>query len=435
MLRPVLRTLAAVVLGAALCLALCLTALAEPLDSGSFAAEIPLSGVLALLSNSKSVRLMTVADGAYTIEFSKISTGDSDFWVRAVLAKGEIYYGTLALGSRADLEAIDTLLLECEAEDGFCQLSYLALPSERVIASAQLPLELGGALLLTEHAETLGVYLRPAEALPQPADEVELPPAEFTQPVTAKVPPGAYAAAIASLFLLLGILVLGQIYALRLRRIFDSLRQSAGGFMPKKPVKQIEIVPAELPPKDAPPAPLPPPSDAMPVLSGVKVVPEAEGGSLRKRIVVQGGGVEASPHSEEARMNSYFLGNVFFTPLEHSFLSVGLRNRDALLQTGGAQLQPLFAPSPKGHVFSLEEDSGNLYLNIHYYAPPSFVVQSALRSACVDRVFSLEDKDGQPLRLEAVMGHAIIGIVPARTRRGDNGYVLTEKGRLIIGDN
>ena len=146
---------------------------------------------------------------------------------------------------------------------------------------------------------------------------------------------------------------------------------------------------------------------------------------------------EAQPQArgEEERMNAYFLGKVFFTPLEHSFLTVGLRNRDALMQLDSEHTRPLFAPNPRGQIFSLEEENGNLYLNISFFAPPCFVVQSVLRSVFIERVFALVDAHGLPVELEQVIGHAILGIVPARTMRTESGFILTEKGKLVIGEN
>jgi len=114
---------------------------------------------------------------------------------------------------------------------------------------------------------------------------------------------------------------------------------------------------------------------------------------------------------------------------------VGLRNRDALQQLGGGSVRPLFAPNAKGQIFSLEEKTGGLYLHVDYFAPPSFLLQPVLRSVCLECVFVLEDARGNPLRLENVLGHAVLGIIPAVTTRTESGFIVTEKGRLVIGEN
>lgn len=175
-------------------------------------------------------------------------------------------------------------------------------------------------------------------------------------------------------------------------------------------------------------------------LAGVELIPAERAGSLVETVSMDGmlpasdDMAEAAP-DETAILNAFFLGKRQSVPPVLGFITVGLRNRDILLglPPGPEAPAPLFAPNLRGQVFSLSA-AGNLFLHIDYFAPPSFVVHSVLGNVCLEHVFDLVNTQGRGLRAEEVRNRKILEILPARTRKTEEGYFeVVEKGRLLIG--
>jgi hypothetical protein len=175
-------------------------------------------------------------------------------------------------------------------------------------------------------------------------------------------------------------------------------------------------------------------------LAGVELIPSESAGSLVETVSMDGllpatEDVAADALGEEDAISAFFLGKRPSVPPECGCITVGLRNRETLLGVypGEGAPVPLFAPNPRGQVFSLSA-AGNLYLHIDYFAPPSFVVHSVLSNVCLDHIFRMEDAQGNPLRPEDVRNRKILEILPARTRKTADGYYeVIEKGSLLIG--
>jgi hypothetical protein len=129
-------------------------------------------------------------------------------------------------------------------------------------------------------------------------------------------------------------------------------------------------------------------------------------------------------------VNDIYLGRTASPGNGGSFLTVGLRNREALA-LGEA---PLFVQNARGQVFTLCTLSGNLYLHFDSFSPPSFVVQSVLQDVGVEQIFRLVSTAGDPLQINDVRGRELLHVLPAKTKKTDEGYQLSEKGVLVIGD-
>lgn len=176
-------------------------------------------------------------------------------------------------------------------------------------------------------------------------------------------------------------------------------------------------------------------------LAGVELIPAASAGSLVQTVSMDGllpaADEVASDETpdETAILNAFFAGKRQSVPPGLGFVTVGLRNRDALLgvMPGPNAPAPLFAPNPRGQVFSLSA-AGNLFLHIDYFAPPSFVAHSVLSNVCLEHTFLLENERGDILDAAEVRNRKILAIIPARTRKTEEGYYeVVEKGRLLIG--
>lgn len=425
-----------------------LAAAEEDAALAGYRVQIPLTKQLTRLddiSSGKTEDLVALADGAYTLALTPLKA-NQEVWVRAVLTKGDGFFGLCVLGSRSELETVSTLTAEIMIYSEHCAVTFYAVPGERLLAEMELPLALEGEYRLLPTAQSQGITITQLDALPV-AGQPEGTPADPVQPSVParqevyRLSPGVYALALLCFAAVLAALIFGQIYRrqimaflLRAKAWTLQLVHRVAGLFAKEEHAEPERDPAL--------ARLMESTQEIPRviegdhLPGLWVTDEA-GGPLVKQVVMREAwetAEESAPQEVPARVNAYFLERTLL-PAQCRFLTVGLCNRDALQQLGGDAVRALFAPNPKGQIFSREEETGGLYLHVDYFAAPSFVVQPVLRSVCLESVFALEDKRGTRLRLEQVLGHAILHIDPAQTMRTDAGYIVTQKGRLIIGDN
>ena len=417
--------------GLALCA--CLTAAAQ---GSGWRAEIPLEGLPARLDkvdSGKTLDLIAVADGDYTLALVPLRM-EGKSWVRAVLTKGTGFFGMCMLATREEFGKIEALAVDIAA-DGV--LYFSALPEGKPLAAFEVPLNLEGECRLLPLAQSQGVTITPVDA-PAPDDPSDLPANASAEPEDGadgpglfRLPPRTYALALLAVMALLAAPVLGTMYRRRIKALAARVKETARAMRAKKPARVKKPEPAA-PSRDTREIPR---IARGPYLPGLRVVQPGEDALVRQITMRTAweAAAETAPGIAPEQVNDYFLGRGAL-PAGGRFRTVGLRNRDALQQLGGG-VRPLFGPNPRGQIFSLEEETGELYLHVDYFAPPSFLLQPVLRSVCLECVFALEDARGNPLRLENVLGHAILGIVPARTAYTQSGFIVTERGRLVIGEN
>lgn len=411
---------------------LCLGPLAWAQQAGGYRIDIPLEGLLTRQDNvesGKTLDLVALAGGEYTLSFSPLKTGKGA-WVRAVLTKGEGFFGLCMLGERSSMEDVASLRVDIAAQEETCSFRFTAMPQERFLAVMELSLTLEGEYRLTPVAQAQGVAVTPLGEVTQqeptqPAAQSAEPAAP--QPAVLKLHPGTYALALLCLAAVLGIIVAGQMHWEQIADFFKHFGKNAAvlwGYITTR-VKAPRSVEIDVQPQ------APKGEEALP---GLRVTNEAHGALVKQIVMRSSWEAAAEPAQREIpeQVNDYFLGRARL-PAQANFLTVGLRNRDALQQLGGHAVSPLLAPNPRGQIFSLEEETGGLYLHVDYFAPPSFVLQSVLRSVCLECLFLLEDEQGRPLRLEDVFNHTITGISPALTARTQDGFIVTQKGRLVVG--
>jgi len=411
---------------------------------------IPMAGLperLDKVDSGRTVDLLALADGDYTLSLTPLRVGRSS-WVRAVLTKGDSFFGLCLLGTRGEIAALKTLYLNIDLlPEGASLRFYAQSEGNDSLAAMELPLDLAGECRLLPLAQSQGVTAIPVDAPPQPDEPPAQPVAAPSRTADIRLPPlrlhpAAYLLALLITALVLAAPVLVSMHWRRIRAL--ALQVKAGGnalwLGSTSRLKAQRPSPAK--------SPRPPRQDKHhdtkeipifvegPHLPGLRVTDMREDALVRQIVMRTAWETAAEPPSDSvpAQMNGYFLGRAPL-PGAGQFLTVGLRNRDALQQLGGGSVRPLFAPNPRGQIFSLEEETGGLYLHAVYFAPPSFVLQSVLRSVCLECVFALEDAEGTPLRLENVLGHAILGITPALTARTEAGFIVTQKGKLVIGEN
>jgi len=406
-------------------------------------AEIPLEGLPARLDkvgSGRTLDLIAVADGDYTLALVPLRMGGKS-WVRAVLTQGDCFFGMCMLATREEFGRMETLAVDI-ADRG--ALRFTALPSGELLAAFDIPISLEGECRLLPLAQSQGVTVVPVEvSLPdestaQPANASATHPGANGQPAL-RLHPGTYLLALLIVALALTALVLGKLYWRRITALAIRTKERAAILWAsihtcRKTVrKPREVKEAPVPMEDTQELPRIAPG---PYLPGLRVT-HASDDALVRQITMRTAwetAAESSLENMPAQVNDYFLGRAAL-PAGGRFRTVGLRNRDVLQQLGGSSVRPLFASNSRGQIFSLEEESGGLYLHVDYFAPPSFLLQPVLRSVCLECVFALEDRRGSPLRLENVLGHAVLGIAPAQTARTESGFIVTEKGRLVIGEN
>ena len=406
---------------------------------------LPVAGLperLDKTASGRAVGLLALGDGGYTLSLMPLRA-DGQSWVRVLLAREDGFFGICLLGTRAEFAALETLYLDIDFTPEGAALRFRAREEGGALAAMELPLDLTGECRLLPLAQSQGATATPVEAPPLP---VGATPAE-PEPQPLRLRPGAYLLALLLTALALAMPVLGTMHGRRIKAL--ALRIKEGGvalwqgfILRFKAMK----VPRTRPSPAAKPAPAPatarkedtreiPLAIEGPRLPGLRVT-DAQETALVRRIAMRTAwesAAERAPDGLPARMNAYFLGR---GPLPGGrFLTVGLRNRDALQQLGGGSVRPLFGPNPRGEIFSLEEGTGGLYLHADCFAPPRFVLQPVLRSVCLECVFSLEDARGNALRLENALGRGILGIAPALTARTEAGFIVMQKGKLIIGEN
>ena len=409
--------------------------------------SIPMAGLTERLDNTNSggsVNLIALADGVYTLSLMPLRAGGKS-WVRALLAAGNSFFGICLLGTRAEITALKTLYLDIDLSPGGASLRFYAQADGGFLAAMELPLDLAGECRLLPLAQSQGVTATPVEA-PPPSDDPLTRPAgaapsqgEEDRPPPLRLRPGAYLLALLATALVLAALVLGIIYRRRIAGLASLAKEKSAALWQrlharrkarssariKKPAPALKQDTREIPRLVEGPH-----------LPGLRVTEAREEALIRKIVMRTAWEAGAEPSGEglPAQMNEYFSGRASL-PGAGRFLTVGLRNRDALQQLGGSSVRPLFAPNPRGQIFSLEEDTGGLYLHVDCFAPPSFVLQSVLRSVCLECVFALEDAGGNPLRLENALGYGILGLTPALTARTEAGFIVTQKGKLVIADH
>ena len=433
------------VLAAAALLVICLCPAAAAQDTG-WRVEIPIKGLperLDKTDSGRTVDLLALADGGYTLSLTPLRMGKESL-VRAVLTKGEGFLGLCLLCTRQEFGALGGLAVEIETQGRLC---FIAMPEKTLLACLELPVGLAGECRLLPVAQSQGVTIAPLDAAPreftqpvQPEETQSAQPADASPPPL-RLHPGAYLLALLILAAALAALVVCTMrqrelaaLARRAKDTASALRLELRAYLhtAKKKQKKEKSVDVPLPALHTQEIPR---LAAGPHLPGLRVM-AAENSALMKQIPMRAAWEESEPPIQDmsARMNEFYLGRAAL-PEAGRFLTVGLRNRDALQQLGGNSVRPLFAPNPRGQIFSLEEETGGLYLHADYFAPPSFVLQSVLRSVCLECVFALENAGGAPLRLENVLNHTILGIEPALTTRTESGFIVTQKGRLIVGEN
>ena len=400
-------------------------------------AEIPLEGLPARLDkvdSGKPLDLIAVADGNYTLSLVPLRM-EGKSWVRAVLTKGDGFFGMCLLATREEFGRMETLAVDI-AERGVLQFSEL--PSGRQLAAVEIPITLVGECRLLPLAQSQGVTVVPVEEPPDdepadlPANASPEQPEGPGGPPALRLHPGTYMLALLAMAALLAALVLGNIHWRRIKALAMRVKAMAVSLWAKKPVRVKEPEPS-VPMGDTQELPSIPQGKCLPGLRVTQARDDALVRQIAMRTAWEAAAESARGNTPE-QVNDYFRGRGGL-PAGGRFLTVGLRNRDALQQLGGGSVRPLFAPNAKGQIFSLEEETGGLYLHVDYFAPPSFLLQPVLRSVCLECVFVLEDARGNPLRLENALGHAILGIIPAVTARTESGHIVTEKGRLVIGEN
>ena len=427
-----------------------LAAAEEENDTIGWRVVIPMAGLPQRLDSTGSggtVDLVALADGNYTLSLMPLRTGGKS-WVRALLATGSSFFGICLLGTRAEIAALDTLYLDIDLTPRGASLRFMARPGGEPLAAMEFPLDLSGECRLLPLAQSQGVTATPVVAPPppeeppaQPVDATPSQPEGNPLPATLRLRPGAYILALAVTALVLAAPVFASMHWRRIASLALLVKIKSGevwrGTASRLKARQASR-------KRPSPAPKKAKEDtreipcilAGPHLPGLRVT-DMRDSSLIRQVTMRTAwetAAEPSPDGTPAQMNAYFLGRAPL-PGAGRFLTVGLRNRDALQQLGGGSVRPLFAPNPRGQIFSLEEESGGLYLHVDYFAPPSFMLQSVLRSVCLECVFALEDERGNPLRLENVLGYGILGVAPALTARTEAGFIVMQKGKLIIGEN
>jgi len=436
---------ALIAMAALLLLCTCPLAAAEEDDPVGWRVQIPTAGLperLDRVNSGSTADLLALAGGGYTLSMSPLRMGGEN-WVRAVLMKGSGFFGLCVLGTRQEVAAMKSLVVDIELRQEGALLRF-STPEGSFLAAMELSVDLAGEYRLLPAGQTQGLTVTPMEAPPdddpaaQPADAPpgDTPAAQEggSRPPPLRLHPGIYALALLITAAVLAALALGNIHWLRIAALALRIKEGAAALWlhidARRTLRKPRERPVPAPRQDRQEVP------AQGPLPGLRVM-ETRGEALVRQITMRTAweaAAEPPPEDFTAQMNEYFLGRAPL-PVGGKFLTVGLRNRDALQQLGGNSVRPLFAPNPPGQIFSLEEETGGLYLHADYFAPPSFVLQSVLRSVCLECVFSLEDARGNPLRLENVLGHSILRLAPALTARTEAGFIVTQRGTLVIGEN
>ena len=463
-MRRFYHWLLAIVLVAAMCLPLAVFSSAAVEDG--FTIQIPLKESLESLRKNKRLDLLDFPGGDYALSLRRLDD-NSLRWVRLVIAREDTFYGTVSLGTWEQLQDLDTLQIDVVFQQSRAEFAMTSLPDNHRRGAIALPMSLGGVPSLSEFSEEHGVELKPRVTEEEAAEAAKAAGKDPQQkgnpaaPQREKVGAGPYALALFLLVLVLAALILGQMFGrkwlLALRERYQMLVILLHDFRENRRLPQKRTV-AALPPGRPEPQFVPNPeydstqilmnSSELPrvehlaaekedgqksVLAGITLMPPTEQSSLLRRILMREEEETAppSPEEQEEAMQAYFQSRVRLP--RYRFLTVGLSNRDTLLQLGSESVRPLFAPNPRGQLFSVEEESGNLYLHVEYFAPPSFVLQSVLRSVCLERIFICVNANGEEIAPEDAVNHSIAEIIPARTTRTEAGFILTEKGQLKIG--
>ncbi|MCL2105550.1 MAG: hypothetical protein FWH26_00545 [Oscillospiraceae bacterium] len=459
----------------------------DSLSGGSFQLTVPLEACLDALADRRRVDLVVAADKRYMLALNKVSDG-AETLIRFVVASNDdndYFYAAVVVDTTGALRQQDTLQLDVvrSQQGNSTTFALTTKPDDIQRAAVSARLQMAGETALTGFSQDSGAKLQQVRAVGGTPATPAGPggpsqSAEDGKPSRA----GIYVIVILLILFILAGLLLWHLFRDKIRMTLAPVALQAGPLLekgrqarerlwpgrarsPQKTVPEPERKPepesaraiAEAPLAESAPRQVtrqlpkaaPAPREAAPptgtpamvsTLAGVELIPPEECGALLDQVSMDGllpigGSAEESAEPEEAVMNAYFLGKRSSAPLEFSFATVGLRNRDILRGAApeSSSPRPCFAANDRGQVFSLAEGSGNLYLHIEYFAPPSFVVQSVLGSECLEHIFALEDVQGNPLRLEDVRNRKIIGIQPARTEQTGMGFAVTKKGTLIIG--
>jgi len=434
---------------AALAIALALAPAAAAQEG--FVMQVPLAASLEQLAENRTLPLLEFAGGEYALSLSRLDDNGLR-WVRMVVARGNYFYGACTLGVWEQLEGLEALRVDAVFQQNRAEFAFTSQPDKQRRGALAMPMSLGGNPALSAFSEGHGI------ALVYQTGEDDAASAEPGNQLPAKrdgVGAGPYILALGLLVFLLAALILGQLFGrkwlLGLRERRRQLLRLLRNYL-KNRAKTRERVIALPPPRIYEHDETPPlmdtsefrahprgaadqdasgPQPREPALVGATIVPAAAQNTLLRRILMREEAPPPPPEQQEDAMRAFFRGRARLP--RYQFLTVGLSNRDALLQLGGESVRPLFAPNPRGQLFSLEEESGNLYLHVDYFAPPSFVLQSVLRSVCLERIFTCVDVNGRSILLEEATNRSIAEITPARTVRTEAGFIVTEKGMLMIG--
>jgi len=462
-MRRFYHWLLAIVLVAAMCLPFAVFSSAAVEDG--FVMQVPLADSLEALRKNKRLDLLDFSGGEYTLSLRRLDDNGLR-WVRLVIARDDTFYGTVTLGTWEQLQDLSLLQIDVLFQLSRAEFAITTLPDNHRRGAIALPMSLGGVPALSEFSEVLEMELKPrvteeetaaaakaAEENPQQQGNPDVPQRE-------KVGAGAYALALFLLVLVLAALILGQMFGRKwllalgeryqmLMILLHDFRENrrlpqrrTAAMLPPGPEQQFDPHPeydstqilmnsSELPRMEHFAAEKE--DNQKSVLAGITLMPPTEQSSLLRRILMREETEAPPPLPEEQgdAMQAYFRGRARLPRCQ--FLTVGLSNRDTLQQLGSESVRPLFAPNPRGQLFSVEEESGNLYLHVEYFAPPSFVLQSVLCSVCLERIFTCVDANGEEIAPEDAANHSIAEIIPARTTRTEAGFILDEKGLLKIG--
>ena len=469
-----MRRFCSAILSAILALGLACLLFSAPFaqERESYVMRLPLGASLESLAQDKTLPLLAFDGSDYTLALTRLDDNGVR-WVRVVLARGTFFYGACTLGAWEQLEGLEALQIDALFQPGRVEFAFTSLPDKQRRGALAMPME-PGLPALSEAAQARGIDLVRAAEENEPADQEEQ-----AAPEKPAVGAGPYLLVLGLLVFLLAALILGQMFGRRwllelrerfwqLVHLLRSLRKSGprsrrpaalpphiaqdyaadapdndpmwiaaetpalGGYARQSPIVAVkpQVREPALEPEGAP--------AFAEALAGATVLPAppTEQNTLLRRILMKEEETPPPAENQEEAMRAFFLGRGgrgARLPRCH-FLTVGLSNREALLQLGGESVRPLFAPNPRGQLFSLEEESGNLYLHVEYFAPPSFVLQSVLLQVCLERIFDCVDGDGNSIPPEEAVNHSIADIVPARTVRTEAGFIITEKGKLVIGE-
>ncbi|MDR2647320.1 MAG: hypothetical protein LBB67_04250 [Oscillospiraceae bacterium] len=429
---------------------------------GSFRVDLPMDLYLIELQSKNRANIAFVHEDDFFLSLRTVP--DTDY-LRLVLAKdtkNDPYFASALIGERETLALEKTLRIDFViAKDGQnSTITATLLPSNKVCASITIPWVFEGSATLAAFAEEANAPLTPLDVT-SPNGVVQTTIPNGQTPKTPRQSPsiGLYIGVVALLLLLLTAVVLSQVFRKPIQTLADksaAAMRELGKKIDLRSAMAKRIAPKKTPaPLGEPPIPAPStiqmplaeiareiasaPEDV--TLSGLVRAELSDIGALSSfTLQMDTGGIPNNLSSDALQsqseieiMNAYFSGKQKAIPAEYDMLTVGLSNRDVLLSTPmDTSPPPSFIHKKLGQMFSISQQSGNLYLHIDYFAYPTFLVQRALESVCLARIFDLVDTHGGRPALADVFQHKILEIIPAQTKREGDSFVLTRRGRIVV---